>query len=278
MSFKIIKQKFGTSAKTTIFELETEIKVNDFCFVGERGFVVAMDNGVALLTPQNIFESSWVKNINNPKAITFNKRTKMFYVVERCSVVKKFNLDSLNVTEVMGRKNKEDFNKYFSKMREEDKENSIVDCSVDRGQVYVVNNNINRCLNISSSTSKVLVGDGRRGFSIASKLEACRLNKPNGVCCYDGDIYIADTGNSCVRRISKGKIKTVLGQPGKKGELLSEPSKMVIKDGLLYFIDGNRINYSSLNTDDIGTLYKSEERIVSLDVDDDKFLYILKEI
>jgi len=277
MNFKIIKQKFGTSVQTTIFETETEteIKVNDFCFVEEKGFIIAMDDGIVLLTPENELIFSWAAHVNNPKAICFKDESKMFYVVDGYKNIKRFSLYNPYAFEVMGEKNKGIFNKYLSKI----KDDCVVDCSADSaGQVYFVNNKLNRCLKVDETDVKNIIGNGRSGFSISTELKQCQINKPTGVCYYEGDIYISDTNNNCIRKITRdNKVQTVLGTPELHGEgdLLNTPSKMVIKKGLIYFIDDNKIRYSAIDNLDMGVIYKSKDRIISLDVDDNKFLYVL---
>jgi len=153
----------------------------------------------------------------------------------------------------------------------------MVDCSANKGHVYVVSGKINRCLDVNSSHVRVLAGNGSSGFSTATSLDACCLNNPSGVACYKGDIYIADTDNSCIRLISKGrKIKTI-GCP-KISDSIDSPSKIVVENDLIYFLDNNEIRYCNLDASNVGTIYKTENKVVSLDVGQDKFLYILEEV
>jgi len=280
MSFKIIEQKFGTSVKTIIFELETEIKINDFCFVKDKGFIIATDNGVALLTCDNKFILPWVSRINNPKSIYFQEKNKNVYVVDGYKSVKRFNLNNPYAFDVTGERGKAFFDHYFSKMKDE---NCIVDCSAtSSGEVYFTNNKINRCFRINNAEASVYVGNGRSGFSIATKLDQCQLNSPSGVCCHNGEVYISDTQNKCIRRVSKNKnIKTVIGQPEISESELDAPSKIVIKGSLIYFIDNNKIKYSTIDATDMGILYNppdSKCNIISLDIGDDKSIYILSEV
>ncbi|GAG80470.1 unnamed protein product, partial [marine sediment metagenome] len=140
-----------------------------------------------------------------------------------------------------------------------------------------VNNKINRCLKVDGSKVNVFVGNGSSGFSIATKLPQCQLNSPTGVCCYKDDVFISDTKNNCIRKVSKdGKIKTIIGCPETDGDI-SSPSKMIIRKNMIYFIDDNNIKYASIGGKDIGSIYKSEDKIVSLDIGDDRYLYVLSE-
>ncbi|TRZ81210.1 hypothetical protein D4R86_02980 [bacterium] len=281
MSFKILEQKFGTSVKTIIFELETKIKVNDFCFVKDKGFIIAMDNGVSLLTHDNDFISSWVAHVHNPKSIYFQEKNKNVYVIDGYSSVKRFSLNNPYAFEVMGDRGKATLNNYFSKIK--DKE-YIVDCSAtSSGEIYFTNDKVNRCFRINNAEIEVLVGNGRSGFSIATKLDQCQLNAPSGVCCYNGNVYISDTQNKCIRMVSKNKsIKTIFGKPETSGEGgLDAPSKMIIKGNLIYFIDNNKIKYSTMDATDTGVIYKPQDpknNIVSLDIGRDKLLYVLSEV
>ncbi len=277
MIFTLIKQKFGTSGKTIISKLDLNTKINDFCFLENKGFIFATDDGVALLTNDNKFTLPWVQNIKTPKAICFQEEKQNFYVVDGYKNIKYFSLHNPNGFEVMGENNKCVFNKYLSKTKDE---GCVVSCSANKnGQVYFIHSGLNRCLKVDGKQTIGFLGNGRSGFSVASRLSGCQINEPKGVCCHGKDIYISDTKNNCIRKVSADNtIRIVIGHPNICSEEFKiEPSKIVVKNNLIYFIDNNFIKYSTFNNTDSGQIYRAENHIISLDVGKDKSLYILLE-
>lgn len=76
-------------------------------------------------------------------------------------------------------------------------------------------------LSISAAEIDTVAGSGAKGFGgDGGKATEATLDNPFGVIVGpDGDIYFTDTGNHCIRKISRksGVITTVVGQGGKKG-------------------------------------------------------------
>ncbi|WP_234998033.1 IPT/TIG domain-containing protein [Parabacteroides sp. Marseille-P3160] len=121
--------------------------------------------------------------------------------------------------------------------------NSI--CSID------VSNPSNSFKKLSGSTS----GGHRDGA-----LEVAQFREPSQIFCdADGNIYVADSGNHCIRRITpEGMVETTLGMPGTAGwkdggkeeALFNTPRGIGIsKDGSVYVADwGNsRVRKLSIN-------------------------------
>lgn len=272
MSFILTKTKLGTSAKTVIFD--TDLKINDFCFVEKRGFVIATDEGVGLLNFKNEFIMPWVSNLKKVSSIYFQEKKKKFYAIEGYRDIKYFSLNNPRAFDFMGGVSKELFNKYLSKTVDD---GCTVGCSANKKGVYYIHSGLNRCLYIERDKLKVLMGNGRQGFSIATDLKDCQLNNPKGVCCCDKKIYISDTGNSCIRTVENSKTKVEIGRPDSNSSI-KEPSKIVIKRGLIVFIDDNIVKYVNIGNSDVGNLYKAEDNIVSIDIGDDRSLYVLSEV
>jgi len=273
MSFNLIKQRFGTSEKTVIFELDKNIKANDFCYLSDKGFFIATDVGVGLLTNEGQFILPYIANIYNPQAIYYQKQKQNFYVVDGYRDLKYFSSHNSNGFNVMGEKNKKVFDKYLSKTQDD---NCVVDCSADsRGNVYYIHSGLNRCLKVNGMRTLSFMGNGKHGFSVSTKLNDCMVSNPSGVCCKGKDIYISDNGNNCIRNISKDN-KSRIAITSVEGRI--QPSKIVINGELVYYIDENSIKYSTIANSDNGNVYKSEDNIVSLDVGDDRSLYVLSEV
>lgn len=74
------------------------------------------------------------------------------------------------------------------------------------------------------------------------------LNEPMSVCMLGDSIIVADTGNHCIRKLTKKgdgsyKMDVIAGTPGKAGykngrdSLFSSPCKVVVRDGNIYVAD-----------------------------------------
>lgn len=109
------------------------------------------------------------------------------------------------------------------------------------------------------NTYKKVSGPARPGHR-DGPLETAEFNNPHQIFSdNDGNIYVADRGNHCIRRITPDKmVETVLGMPGtpgwkdggKKEALFKEPTGIgVAQDGSIYVADyGNsRVRKLSIN-------------------------------
>ena len=112
------------------------------------------------------------------------------------------------------------------------------------------------CLSAASGqqyTITTLAGNGTPG-NVSDSLATSQLNSPGAVALdSSGNLYIADTGNHCVRKISGGSITTIAGTCGTIGDLgdgaaatsaqLNAPSGLAFDSaGTLYIADsGNNV-------------------------------------
>ncbi|WP_197091672.1 IPT/TIG domain-containing protein [Sphingobacterium endophyticum] len=110
-----------------------------------------------------------------------------------------------------------------------------------------------------STTFKKLSGSTAGGHR-DGKLEVAQFRNPEQIFTdADGNMYIADSGNHCIRRInSEGLVETVLGMPGtagwrdggKEDALFNNPTGIGISsDGSVYVADfnNNRVRKLSIN-------------------------------
>ncbi|MCC6624584.1 MAG: hypothetical protein IT385_25270 [Deltaproteobacteria bacterium] len=119
------------------------------------------------------------------------------------------------------------------------------------GQIYLADtvNNVVRKVDTDGMVS-TLAGTGEPGNGADGVATACALNTPADVAVDgSGNVFIADTMNSCVRRVdTAGRITTVAGQCGKRGNkgdggqadkaLLDRPYGVeVASDGTLWIAD-----------------------------------------
>jgi sugar lactone lactonase YvrE len=91
--------------------------------------------------------------------------------------------------------------------------------AVDRqGNVYIADSENHRVRKVSGGTITTIAGTGSRGYSgEGGAATSAQLNWPWRVAVDgQGDVYIADSQNSRVRKVSAGKITTVAGT-GKQG-------------------------------------------------------------
>ena len=87
----------------------------------------------------------------------------------------------------------------------------------DRGNVYVADSGNHRIRVISPAGDTTTVAGGEPGYADGPSLQA-RFNAPCGVCVGPDDtIYVADTGNHCIRRIKDGQVTTLAGEPANGG-------------------------------------------------------------
>jgi len=119
------------------------------------------------------------------------------------------------------------------------------------GQIYLADtvNNVIRKVD-ADETITTIAGTGSPGNGADGVATACALNTPADVAVdAQGNVYIADTMNSCVRKVdTAGQITTAAGQCGKRGfkgnggpanaALLDRPYGVeVASDGTLYIAD-----------------------------------------
>jgi len=93
------------------------------------------------------------------------------------------------------------------------------------GEVYVADEAAQRIRKIQDDRVETIAGSGRigssgiqveGGYRDGSAL-AARFNDPIAVAVsQDGDVYVADSGNHCIRRISHGEVTTFAGSPDRK--------------------------------------------------------------
>jgi hypothetical protein len=118
------------------------------------------------------------------------------------------------------------------------------------GNLYIadVNNNIIRKVDLAGIVTTV-AGDGEQGFSgDGGAATNAQLDSPAGVAVdANGNLYIADTHNHCVREVTGGRITTIAGSgtAGFSGDggaaataMLNQPTALAVgADGSLYVAD-----------------------------------------
>ena len=65
-----------------------------------------------------------------------------------------------------------------------------------------------------------------------------RLSNPQDIMLYKNEMYISDTGNACVKKLSKGKVTTLISAFSMgDGREPAEPCGLMIQGGKLYIGD-----------------------------------------
>jgi len=116
------------------------------------------------------------------------------------------------------------------------------------GNLFIADNGNNRVRKVSGGVITLVAGNGNLGFTgDGGRATAARLNSPSGIATdAAGNLYIADSGNGRIRKVSAGVITTVAGggssYPGDNGPAtgaaLTDPSGVAVDaSGNLYIAD-----------------------------------------
>ncbi|MGH9664944.1 MAG: hypothetical protein ACRD9L_11020, partial [Bryobacteraceae bacterium] len=118
------------------------------------------------------------------------------------------------------------------------------------GNWYIADTNDNLVRKVSGTTITTVAGTGTAGFSgDGGSAASAQLNFPAGVVVDSaGNLYIADSGNSRVRKVAGGVITTVAGGGSQTGDGIAATSAQLAPvavaadtPGNLYIADGNRV-------------------------------------
>ncbi|MBO9542534.1 IPT/TIG domain-containing protein [bacterium] len=138
------------------------------------------------------------------------------------------------------------------------------------GNLYIADTNNQRIRKVTNGTISTVAGNGSYGYDGDDKAAtSARLAYPRGVAVDASDnLYIADTNNGRIRKVSNGTIATVAGRPASSGALaggnalsiaLGAPSAVAeAKNGDLYIADSNndvvwKLSQGNLSVVDTGT-------------------------
>lgn len=90
--------------------------------------------------------------------------------------------------------------------------NSPRGLATDGEKLYVADA-LNNCIRAvtKSGTVSTFAGAAAEGYADGSVTTA-RFNAPSGLCWFGGALYVADTGNHCIRMIKDDKVTTIAGQ------------------------------------------------------------------
>jgi len=289
----------GTSEVDKIFDIEIDFKIVDLCYVKSVGCLVAMPENhcVGKIGLDGNVDIPWIGQLNeqgntnsgrrfsllnSPLSLLYNQSSNEVFIFEKYgTVVKKIDLSSEYVISLTSGTLEAEIQKYFPK---DIKEEVVIDSAVDKqGGLFFVNSYLNRCFSLETTKIIDVMGSGKAGYSVANNLTHSLLNAPSGIVNYNGIIYISDRGNHCIRELKNNSSFVFAGNVGKDGSedgrgqecLLSCPTKMVLKNDIIYFIDKDKVKYLSIADKSVGTIYKSNN-IISIDIDEERSVLILE--
>ena len=129
--------------------------------------------------------------------------------------------------------------------------------------------NTNAIYRVSSYDAQPVIRAATSGYSVASPIEYSRFARPSSICEYNGDIFVADTGNHCIRAITKNGI-TILYQDNS-----ISPSSVMCCRNMVYFVSNNDVYTCNRVGNRITNIYHGNGRLLLVSGGD--MLYILEE-
>ena len=103
-----------------------------------------------------------------------------------------------------------------------------------QGNLYVADTGNNRIRKISPDSQTTTVAGGDPGYRDGPTAEA-QFNAPCGVCAApDGAVYVADTGNHCIRCIRGGQVTTTAGSPPGTALQAAAGKPLVLPTGIAF--------------------------------------------
>lgn len=140
------------------------------------------------------------------------------------------------------------------------------------GNLYVADTGNNRIRKVTpQGVVSTIAGDGTEGYVDGAAAQA-RFNGPIGVAVdKQGNVYVADTYNDRIRRISTDGQVTTLAS----GEVLDTPCGVAVAhDGSVYVADTGHNQLRKITTDGTVTTLAELSRPVGLAITHDNFLYV----
>jgi hypothetical protein len=269
------------------FPEESTNRINDILYIEEGVFALALNNKVIISKGRSSNED--IEGIFNPISITYSKSMRKIFVLQDNGEIKEADPFDLNCpAESILEEETSKLIKNYCERGEKLKIPSKFSMSVNHlGHIYVSIASENSCFQIKGKNLESRYGNGKPGYSTSSNWNLCRFNQPGGVRCDKSNIYISDSGNSCIRKIEGSNISVIAGFPGKEGDeegkkteaRLNRPEKITVMNKMGFFKDTQRIKYISFSKDNyVGSVYQSKNDLISFDVDESRNLFILEEV
>ena len=292
MKYKIVKKIVGKKSASIFSTFETEKEIIDTAFDENIGIMfIERDNpSISLVDLKGELIENWIgkkgdcryqngsqqiARFASPCSICLSK-TKAYVLEEDGFVIRTFGLKSKYVENFSGNKYKADLKKYVSSK----KKPSIFKSAAVQNKMFFTNDISNKLFCVSGGNLSYVVGDGKARYSVSSEYTRSSFNRPSGIFCVGGVVYISDTRNHCIRQVDKKKksVNIVSGSPVELDDsdyLLKSPSKLVIRKNMVFILDDNSIKVTSLGSNNISVIYESDT-IDSLEADGHRNVYIVE--
>jgi len=278
MNYKLSKLQLGTNKVDCILEFSSLFKITEFCYIDGFGYILLFKDQhcLGLIDSKNKFIFPWAGELNihghydstaplfeYPSSICYSDKVKKAFIIENGGMrIREIDINPFYTSSVFGIAVEKKMEKYFENF-ESIKDVNTSCCTDNNGNIYWTVRELNRCFkyNFSHSDFEEYMGNGKYGFSIASNFRSSLISLPSGLLHLGDSIYIADTGNHCIRE----EAKIIIGSPSRYGykddlgidSILNSPTKIISLKKILCFIDIDKIRYYSLADKLVGTLYKS---------------------
>jgi len=297
MKYRLIKIHVSSGRSENLATFETHLlpsvlhRIDNFIFL-----VLFKSNHCIGMINKNVMNVSWLGLANNrgerngagifasldyPSSICRSKKGNICYVVESGGAkIRRVDVYTGYMSKIFGDVIEKKMDKYIGNRKSI--ENIETDCCIgENDSIYWASSHLHRGFKFFNSDVVSLVGNGKAGYTVSSSTSDCMVNYPSGIAINGKDVYMADSGNHCIRKLSKDSFCVVAGNPLKAGDedglvsLLNDPRKLKIDKNILYFLDGKKIKYMALNNKNIGTVYPSD-KIIAMDVDNGN-LFVLEQ-
>jgi len=141
--------------------------------------------------------------------------------------------------------------------------------AVDPGNgFYLSIRESHRIFRYFNSNLKCVAGDGHAGYCVGATANSTRFNYPSDIYFNGGRLYVADTGNHCIRSLCNDKVSLLLGCPSD----LMEPKQIIKSNNITYYVSNNCVYSGSL----IVFKSKCDSKKINICVNRDNDLYILE--
>jgi len=267
MNYKITKLSLNVKNPEPPITFSSPYLIKDMCGHDDV-FFLAHSHGVGRMVSEdvNLEWSSTLVNktpFDNPSSIDYSSLTHSLYVVEQGgSMIRYINISDTSSKPLFD--NERFKKKYFRDV------NSQTKISTKGGDITWCVANINRCFRLNKFEPDVLAGNGKSGYSISTPTHS-RFCHPDGISKLGQLVLIADSGNHCVRGVSKDSVVQVFGG-------LSSPRKLISSYDRIFFISGKKVYTVSTagKSASIYEIYQSANEVISICTLDKKNIYILE--
>lgn len=281
MKYKLFSKKIGVKSTSDIAILETDSVITDFCLRNNSVFFLH-GNSIGLVD-NNKINYFWSGTSENkppvfgliesssylyPSSIFYLKNNDYLYLIENAGrIIRKIELNANFTVPMLDGNIEKEVSKIFSK--------SVMTCNtslyVDQEEkIFWTSSVTHRSFMFDNGEFSILSGTGRAGYSIFNDPVQCLMSYPEGICNYNREVFITDTGNNCIRIIKNGHMRTVIKD-------LDKPRKIKNIDNRMMFINGNSVKFiadSQINQTDI---YKGSTNIVNFDGTKNE-IFVLEEL